>query len=123
MLGDAEHIAHLRDVAERTTAALGGLNSSGGAPDRRYDAMARVVDAERELCRKGELLEQKTQEIREFLQLLPRADAATVLWLRYISRLSMEKIAEKMFICDRHARRLHVQGMEAAERMMNNGTD
>lgn len=104
---ESERIERLRALSEKVTASCGAGGAGGGVPDRRYDLVARVVDAERELSSRLDELKNTEREIRAVIGGVPEERLRTLLELRYIAQRSWESVAEAMGYQTRQVHRLH----------------
>lgn len=114
---NAEQIQRMRAMAERTTAAYGEHSGGGGgAPDRRAELVAGIVDMERALERDNAEMIRIWRRANAEIDRLPREAHRTILKMRYLGNMSWARIAEKMGYCERQVRRIHISALKAFEK-------
>ena len=109
-----ERIQQLRALAERRTAVYGREKVGGsGAPDRRMDVVARIVDAERELDERIDRMIALRAEIQDTIDRVQDARMRVLLELRYLNGRTWEEVAEEMNYTTRNVYNLHSAALKA----------
>lgn len=115
-----ERAAHYRDMAQRITANLQGVHVKGSSGRSRVEDN---MDAFMDICREIEL---EARRLRKYLikanQVIARLQDAKereVLELRYLSGYEFQDIADRMYLSERTARRIHVKALEHVQREMD----
>ena len=109
-----DRIKAVRSWAESTTQALRPVTGSGSQDGTKIERGAELLDQyQRELQAQLKASEQIRVEIEAAINALPNALQRDVLQARYIDGLPWFKIANRLYISERHAKRLHRKAMEA----------
>lgn len=101
-----------RARAESTTQALNGMPHSGGGESKVESGALLLVRYQQDLDAQLRKSEQIRQEIESAINLLPGLQRDVML-ARYVDWLPWFKVANRLYISERHARRLHRRGLEA----------
>lgn len=114
-------IARWEDEATRITSSYGNNPASrGGAPDRRAELVAKIVDARREY--EAEIAEKldEEKETLALIHMLPEGRHRTALELYYVDCLRWEDVAEEMHYAPTYMRRLHIAALDMLQKMLDN---
>jgi len=101
-----DRIMRLRALAEKRTTIFSDMPRSGQRSDR-YDIVARIVDMERELDAEIDRLLTLHDEIKATISAVSDENYRTLLELRYLTRMTWEQIARKMYFGREWVIRLH----------------
>ncbi|MGN0984717.1 MAG: sigma factor-like helix-turn-helix DNA-binding protein, partial [Gemmiger sp.] len=107
-----EAICRERARLESTGCALGGLPRGGGRTDRLGDGIAVLLARQQELTAQLAASEQLRREIEAAINALNAPLQREALLGRYVDGLEWWKVADRLFISERHARRLHSAALE-----------
>lgn len=118
VMAGVERLERLRALAERVTTSYSGGGGGSSKPDRRYDYVADIVDAERELRGRAAEYVRIEREIGSVVDRIADGEVSAVMELRYLGCLSSERIAEKLYMSDRDVRRKIRKGEEMAAQIM-----
>ena len=114
-----ERIQQMRALAERRTAAYGhAAGGGGGAPDRRADVVARIVDAERELDAEINRMLDAKAEIALAIERVPDARMRLLLEMRYLNGYKWEYIAQKLEMSAQWTYTLHGRALEHVKKIL-----
>lgn len=114
-----EEKARLEALAQKITSAWGGEHVSGsGKLDKLGDAIAKIIDMEREIDRAVDAFEDKKQEVKSVLEKIQNADQLEVLYKVYIQYESLEKVACEMNMTYRNACYIHGRALQTVESLM-----
>lgn len=111
-----ERIAALDAHVEACT-RIYGISPHGDSPnpDRRYDAVAKLLDAKRELLQEIDQLCATQREIAAVISQVQDERLRAVLEYRYIACSAWERIARKMHYSVRNIYILHTAALHAVE--------
>ena len=119
VMAGVERLERLRALAERVTTSYSGGGGGSSKPDRRYDYVADIVDAERELRGRAAEYVRIEREISGVIDRIMDGEVSAVMELRYLGCMPNEKIAEKLYMSDRDVRRKVRKGEEMAAQIMD----
>lgn len=109
-----DRIKAVRSRAESTTQALRPVVGGSSQDGTKIERSAELLDQyQRELQKQLEASERIRVEIEAAINALPSALQRDVLQARYIDGLPWFKIANRLYISERHAKRLHRKAIEA----------
>lgn len=106
-----EQIKSLRELAEKTSAALNGMPSGNG--NRTEDAIVKMVDLQHEICDEVTELVNIKREIGRIINGVESPEYRTVLELRYVSFLKWEEIAVIMGYSMQRVFQIHKEAINA----------
>lgn len=106
-----EQIKSLRELAEKTSAALNGMPSGNG--NRTEDAIVKMVDLQHEICDDVTELVNIKREIGRIINGVESPEYRTVLELRYMSFLKWEEIAVIMGYSMQRVFQIHKEAINA----------
>lgn len=106
-----EQIKSLRELAEKTSAALNGMPSGNG--NRTEDAIVKMVDLQHEVCDEVTELVNIKREIGRIINGVESPEYRTVLELRYMSFLKWEEIAVIMGYSMQRVFQIHKEAINA----------
>ncbi len=116
-------IDDLKSMAARVTTIYGEHPRSDSYSDSRYDAVAQLVDAKRELDEQVHVLLDRYARIEEAIRKVPAERYRTLLEMRYLACMTWEAIAEQL-LCDvRSVYRLHGDALERVAYVVDFGED
>lgn len=114
-----EEKARLEALALKITSAWGGEHVSGsGNQDKLGDAIAKLVDMEREIDRAVDAFVDKKNEVKAILEKIQNADQLEVLYKVYIQYESLEKVACEMNMTYRNACYIHGRALQTVEALL-----
>lgn len=109
-----DRIKAVRSRAESTTQALRPVFGGGSQDGTKIERGAELLDQyQRELQKQLEASEHIRVEIEAAINALPSALQRDVLQARYIDGLPWFKITNRLYISERHAKRLYRKAIEA----------
>ena len=115
-----ERAAQYRDMAQRITASFQDVYVKGPSGRSRVeDNMSAFMDVCREIEREARRLRKYLLQANKVISRLTDAKEREVLELYYLSGYGFQDIAERMFINERTARRIHVKALEHVQREMD----
>jgi RNA polymerase sigma factor (sigma-70 family) len=115
-----EQAARYRDMATRTTARMDGICSrTGFAHSGTEENMNALMDVSQEIGREAQRLRGYLAETHSVLALMRSPQERELIELRYLSEMSWQDIADRMFMCERTVRRLHAKAMENMQLAMD----
>ena len=106
----------LKDLITRKSRYLSALPRGKG--DFPGSAEERVIDLEQEINQEINHLANLKEEIWELLSRMENQEVALMLDDRYISRLTVQQVADRAGYCRRHAQRLLHWGLLELDRLM-----
>ena len=103
-----EQVSSLNDLAVKCTSSVTGMphNPNKGS-DSMGDAIAKIVDLQREINKDIDVLVDLKAEIYSVVQAIDNVECRTLLELRYLSFMRWEEIAEKLNYGMENVYRLH----------------
>ena len=103
-----EQVSSLNDLAVRCTSSVTGMphNPNKGS-DSMGDAIAKIVDLQREINKDIDVLVDLKAEIYSVVQAIDNVECRTLLELRYLSFMRWEEIAVKLNYGMENVYRLH----------------
>lgn len=109
----SERIERLRALAEKCTAHYGERGARGsGAPDRRAEIVARIVDMQDSLRDEVSALLDRQYDAADAISLLPDPRMRVLMEARYVSGASWRAIAELMGCDLRQVYRTHDRALK-----------
>lgn len=101
-----------RARCESTTAALTGMPHGGAEADKLGRGISLLLDYQQELAAQLVESERVRREIEAAIAALPDPLQRDALTGHYVDGLEWWKVANRMYISERHARRLHQKALE-----------
>lgn len=92
----------------------------GGAPDRRAELVAKIIDARREYEAEIESKLDEEKDALALIHMLPEGRHRTALELYYVDCLRWEDVAEQMHYAPTYMRRLHMAALDMLQKMLDN---
>ena len=114
-----DELQALEDKVTKITASLGGEIVSGSrSQDKLGDAVARIVDFERELKEDLDIYKLAKQQVSEIVDRVKDPDQVNVLYKLYFFDKSWEQIAEEMNMTSRNAQYIHGRALQSVLALM-----
>lgn len=114
-----EEVQHLKDMLCRITPTLKpDTGSGGGTSDKLGDAVARIVDLEREINAAIDKYADEKTAVSSMLDKLNDPDQLAVLHGRYVQYKSFEQISIDMSMTYRNICYIHGKGLQAVNEIM-----
>lgn len=108
-------------VTKVTSTWKGDVVSGGGNQDKLGDAVARIVDLQREVNQAIDDYIDKQKEIGAILDQIKDPDQLRVLYKRYFDGLTWEQIACDMHMTYRNVCYIHGRALQAVGRLLGDG--
>ncbi len=113
-----DHLAEVREMAERITPAYGGTGGGNHESDKLGAAVARIIEMESRVSDSIELLEATEREVTLVINAVKDDTQRAILYERYINGKTFERIAVGLSYCWRQTIRLHGMALMAAGEVM-----
>lgn len=115
-------LQQLKSMVTKITATLSPIAVAGsGSKDQLGDAIAKIVDLEKEINRKVSRYVGMKREIGTVLEQVKDPDQVKVLYKRYFEYKTMEQIACEMNQTWRNVCRIHGKGLEEVQAILEGG--
>lgn len=119
-----EQIAQLRALATKiTTTWQQDVVCSHHAPDIIGGTVAKIVDLEAEVNAAVDDYVNRKRAIAHVIEQMQDPDQVEVLYKRYFSGETLERIAEEMHMSYRNVCYIHGRALQTVERILGNGGD
>ena len=120
ILGMQQRAQRYREMAMRSTSSMQALRTGGtDARSKVEDGACAFMDICRDIEDQAQQLRETIRQTSEVIDRLSDPAEREVLELRYLSGYSWEDIAQRMFVNERTARRIHVRALEHVQREMD----
>lgn len=115
-----EEKARLKALALKITSSWGGEHVSGsGNQDKLGDAVAKIVDMEKEIDRAVDAFIEKKNEVNAVLQKIQNPDQLDLLYKVYIQFETLEQVACEMNMTYRNACYIHGRALQTVEGLLS----
>lgn len=111
-----EQVEMMRYLTTKTTATIKGDPGGGRSGDLMEDAIARIVDLEREIAAEICRLTELKREIAEIIGRLEEPEEQTVMEMRYLGYKRWPEIAHKMHRTESSLFKLHRKALKNVEK-------
>ena len=117
-----QELSALEDMVMRITPVLKqDVVSSSGSQDKLGDTVAKIADLRDQINRDVDAFVDLKKEAAAKLARLENSEHFKVLYMRYFSYYTFEKIATEMYCSIRNIWRIHGRALQAFEKVMNEG--
>lgn len=117
-----EEKARLKALALKITSTWGAAPVSGSrSQDKMGDAIAKIVDLEREIDKAVDEYVDKKKEVIAVLEKIQNPDQLEVLYKRYIQYESFEQISNEMGMTYRNVCNIHVKALQSVNESLEVG--
>lgn len=115
-----EELSKLDSMVHRVTPVMNttGGGSASGNPDRYGDAIAKIVDLQKEINRDNDEFIELRKEASELLKRISNPEQYKVLHKKYVMYESFETIAVEMKYSYRHICNIHGRALQAFEKVL-----
>lgn len=100
------------DKATNITPALNGMPHATGVSDKIGNAVAIIDSIDQKIAEKMTELREEKEKIERAISCVQDIRLQTVLRYKYICGLTLERIAEKMDVSERHIIRMHMSALD-----------
>ena len=111
-----EQVEMMRYLTTKTSAIIRGDPGGGGDGNFMEDAIARIVDLEREIAAEICRLTELKREIAEIIGRLEEPEEQTVMEMRYLGYKRWPEIAQKMHRTESSLFKLHRKALKSIEK-------
>lgn len=121
-----EEVAHLKDLATKITSSMkpdAGSGSGNSGHDKIGDAVAKIVDLEREINKDIDAYIERKRKVSEIIKRVKDPDQLQVLYKRYIQYEHWEEIACEMHMTYRNVCYIHGRALQAVTELLKDGAD
>lgn len=117
-------VSRIRSLAMKVTATISGdVGGGGGNSDKIADAVARIVDLEREIDNQIDEFVNLKKRLMNYINQLQEPNHITILHRRYFLGEPFWKIAEDMGYCERNIGYLHGNALLQLNKLMKGETE
>lgn len=102
----------LMDRATKITPALNGMPHAPGVSDKIGNAVAIIDSIDQKIADKMTELREEKERIEHAISCVQDVRLQTILRYKYINGMTLEQIAEKMDMSERHIIRMHISALE-----------
>lgn len=102
----------LMDRATKITPALNGMPHAPGVSDKIGNAVALIDSIDQKIAEKMTELREEKDKIECAISCVQDVRMQTVLRYKYICGMTLERIAEKMDVSERHIIRMHMSALD-----------
>lgn len=119
-----EEMARLKALATKITATLKqDVVSGGGNQDKLGDAVAKIVDLEREINAIIDAYIDLKRQVEEVVEKVSDPDEAAIIYKRYFLNERWEQIAMEMNMSHRNVTRLHGRALQTVNELLKQKLD